>query len=158
MRQLWKWMPVVLVLVLAVGTAFTADPAAIRDPKETPATTLTAEELAIARAKIRARSPLMVEIDALLAKQRAALLTLESELAVATDLAHSIALQRKIAEVKEQTEIDILDVQLTHARDKGNQALVQELERSIELLKSPPSPIEPQAREPRAQAPAASGH
>jgi TolA-binding protein len=89
-------------------------------------------------ARIRARSPLAAELDAVLAAERALLRRLEVEVRRVGSSEAGLALQRQIAQVKQNTEIELLRVQARHARREGRTELAEQLEASVrELLMTP---------------------
>lgn len=84
------------------------------------------------------RSPLMVEIRAILDTERNLLRRLESEVKLAAGTDAALALQRQIAQVKQNTEIDLLRAQAKHARREGRLELAERIEADVrEMLMTP---------------------
>ena len=83
-------------------------------------------------------SPMMVEIRAVLDSERASLKSLNERFRAAKDDATAQALQREIAQVKQDSEIAILRVQAKHARLAGHDAVAAYLEGAIRTILSPP--------------------
>jgi len=100
-----------------------------------------------------ARNPLMTEVRAALGREHEQLAALRARLAHTTDHRAALALQREIERVKLQTEVAILRIQASAARQAGHAALAARLDAAIENLLAPPAPAEPVKRPaPRASA------
>ena len=79
----------------------------------------------------RKSSPMVLEIDAMLGEQDARLEELYVELAAAPDPAAALAVQKRIEEVKRDSERSMLQIQLDHARVSGTPEQVEALERAL---------------------------
>jgi len=88
-------------------------------------------------------SPLLVEIEAVLAASRAAVAELATRADATGDPAMAFALQQQIARVKQQAELDILAIQARHARLAGNDELATQIEADIATIMNPPAPVAP---------------
>lgn len=107
-----------------------------------PAGPRAAEETAAPAPKprLRAASPMMVEIRAVLDEERAALRLLNERFRAAKDADAAIALQREIARVKLDTEVAVLRVQVKHARAAGRADVAANLEAAIQKMLEPEAP------------------
>lgn len=91
-------------------------------------------------------TPLAADLVAALDRQRERLAMLHAELAKAADPVQALAVQRRIEQDKKDTEIELLRVQLAHARRGGNTALAARLEAAIAEQLLPPVAREPLPR------------
>ncbi|HOX25877.1 MAG TPA: hypothetical protein PLL30_10090 [Candidatus Krumholzibacteria bacterium] len=89
-----------------------------------------------------AASPMIAEIEAVLAASRAAVAELSARAATA-DPATAHALQEQIAGLKQQAELDILGIQVRHARAAGDVELAARIEADIAAILDPPAPTAP---------------
>ena len=90
----------------------------------------------------RSGSPMIMEIRAALEQSQAEVAELAARVATAAPAARE-ALQQQISTLKQQLELDILAIQVRHARAAGNEALAQEIEAAIATIQSPPPPEPP---------------
>jgi hypothetical protein len=98
-----------------------------------PQTTPAAEATAAARVL----SPLMVEIQAVLADEQTKVAELQARLEAATDDHAALALQKEIEQIKVETELNILRLQATYARNEGRIEQAAEIEAVIAEMLSP---------------------
>jgi hypothetical protein len=122
------------------------DPA---DPEELPvnrdeAAAIARGELTGELARLRVDPPSIrvedarwTEIDELRTRQRLTLDALANELAAARDHLESLDIQRRMATIKETTEVAILRVQERYAHQAGDDVLAQRLAASIETILNP---------------------
>jgi hypothetical protein len=101
---------------------------------------------ALRPARVAQPSPMMVEIRAVLDQERTSLKSLNERFRAAKDDATAQALQREIAQVKQDSEIAILRVQAKHARLAGHDAVAAYLEGAIRTILSPPVQLPASAR------------
>lgn len=91
-------------------------------------------------------TPLAADLVAVVERQRERLVALQAELARATDGVQALAVQRRIEQDKQATEVELLRVQVTHARRAGHAALAARLEAAIAEQLQPPAGREPLPR------------
>ncbi|MFH1841940.1 MAG: hypothetical protein ABIF77_01935 [bacterium] len=91
-------------------------------------------------------TPRMQEITALIEAERETLRQLQAQLDAALDQDTHLQIIKKIEQLKLDTEIGILEIQLKYARLEGKLDTVAELEEAILKLTSSPEPGEPQPR------------
>lgn len=91
-------------------------------------------------------SPMMQEIRGVLLAEQQELVRLQSELAQTRDAAAALRIQHQIEDLKQETEIEVLSVQVRRARDRGDEDLASQLESSIERILQPPVRKNPVAR------------
>ena len=77
------------------------------------------------------RNPVAAAAADLFTQQRIQLRALDEQIRAATDPDEVRELQRKYQQVKLQTELDLLELQLEHARSRGDAALIAKLEHSV---------------------------
>ena len=71
-----------------------------------------------------------------LATDRAALAELQRQMVAATDDAAHVELQAAIEDLKNATRVPVLDVQIEHARERGDRAALSKLEsRRVKLVR-----------------------
>jgi len=85
----------------------------------------------------RQLSPMMVEITALLEAEKLAVEERRLEMSQTTDMARRLELMTEIHQLKMDTELEILRVQLRHARQAGRLDTVAEIEQAIEFMTNP---------------------
>jgi len=129
-------MVVSFTLAVAAPSTDPADPGS--DP--TPATNVTAEA-------DQPLTPRMQEITDLIEAERETLRQLNAQLDAAIDQNTHLQIIKQIEQLKQDTELGILEIQLKYARLEGNIDAVAELEAAILQLTSPPEPGEPQPRQ-----------
>ena len=88
------------------------------------------------------KTPAMLEIDALLEVERVQLAELKARLQAAPDEETALAIQREVRQLKMETELEILRVQIRSAREMGRLDTVERLEQTIEYLTNP-RPVNP---------------
>jgi hypothetical protein len=91
-------------------------------------------------------SPMMGEIDSLLAAQREELTALQERFDRAANEVDALELQRAIERLKMQTEASILRTQARYARLAGQLRVAQEIEATLESLSEPAQPAPPNDR------------
>ena len=87
-------------------------------------------------------SPLMQEVEAVLAAENAALLVLEQDLKAAPSEREALGILRAIGQRKQDSEIAILRIQERYAREAGNEEAAAILTETIEKILNP-TPIAP---------------
>lgn len=148
MRSLYGlFIPVLLLAAIAlaappVHAAATPPP----DDDRTIVQPSALERPADAVAPTDALSPMMVEIEQLLADQKTAVEALRSQLAEAVGADRKIELLQAIHRLKSETEVNILRVQLSYAEREGRVEQVRQLEEAIAYLTSPRPVPPPQPR------------
>ena len=103
--------------------------------------------LALPAEQLEKLSPLMRDIRAALLSEQEQLSTLNERLSQATNADAALALQREIEAVKQSAEIQVLEIQLSHARIAGNAELTKQLEIGLRALRNPPRFEQPAVRE-----------
>jgi len=91
-------------------------------------------------------TPMMAEIEALLKAEAEALADLNASFQQARDETEALAVQEEISRIKVETELNILRVQIRHARAAGHEDVAVKLEAAIEKMTNPPEVREPQPR------------
>ncbi len=100
------------------------------------------EELQLPGDQHPPRNPLMPRISTLLEQERNQLADLEQQFRQAADEQSALAIQRRIREVKVETELAILRLQLDAARERGDDETVSRLEQAIATITGPrPQPV-----------------
>ena len=93
-------------------------------------------------------SPLMQDIQALWEAQQATLAELVARFEGAAGEDEALALQRRIEQVKADTELQILRLQLNHARQEGRPGeQIARLEEAIKLMTEPRPMLPPRPRD-----------
>lgn len=77
------------------------------------------------------------ELDGIFAREAEQLSVLQAEFAAATDEEVALAVQRRMAEVREATEIVMLGAQAGYARRLGRPELAEQIEADIAELRDP---------------------
>ena len=83
-------------------------------------------------------SPMMQDIQAVVEQSRTQAQELESRVALASDEESILAIQREIEELAQETELEILRVQVRHARLDGREELATKIEQDIADIQNPP--------------------
>jgi len=94
----------------------------------------------------RPLSPMLAEMQALLAAEREQLAALHARVAKAGSNDEALALQRAIEKLKFDTEVSLLRVQAKHARQAGRTEVAARIEAAITELLNPPKIVAPSAR------------
>ncbi|MBI5168586.1 MAG: hypothetical protein HZA61_03770 [Candidatus Eisenbacteria bacterium] len=131
--------PVLPTLTGAPTQAPLGDPAAVR----------ALEALPLPKAAARQRpaaTPLLSELFDVLDREDAQVAALQAELARTADPMAALAVQRRIEKVKQDSEVELLRVQATHARAAGKSALAAQLDAAIAELTAPRAAHEPVER------------
>jgi hypothetical protein len=131
-----------------------ASPAALTAPsraqapaepaKSTPDSPVVASEETSAPARVipkRPRTPMDVELFAVLDRQREALAALRTRFREAKDDRTALAVQREIDRVKRDSEISLLRVQADWARRAGRIEAASQIEAAIEQILHPKAPL-----------------
>ncbi len=87
--------------------------------------------------------PMTVEINAVLDEAHLQVATLQGRFDKEPNADVAVALVRQIEQIKINTELDILRVQLRYARTDGRDELVQELETALNLMTTPRTQKQP---------------
>lgn len=124
----------ILLLTLLAGAA-----PAVRAEGEAPATTT-------ATPRVARVNPMMTEIRAVLDGERTTLARLNQRFRAAADGADAEAIQKEIAQVKLDSEIAVLRVQVKYARAGGRDAVAAFLEGAIRAMQSPPVQLPAETR------------
>jgi len=88
-------------------------------------------------------SPMMLEIKSTLDANRTAVAELAARAAATPAHDANLAIQREIAVLKQQAELDVLAIQVRYARADGNEELADQIEAAIAAIISPPAPTAP---------------
>ena len=83
-------------------------------------------------------STMMEEIRIVVELGRAQARELESRAAMATDEESILAIQGDIEALAQETELEILSIQVNHARSAGREALAARIEQDIADIQNPP--------------------
>lgn len=86
----------------------------------------------------RELSPLMTEINTALEETRQEVAALKLQYKAAVDEKEAMEIMREIARVKRESRVEMMRIQLRHARLAGNDELVLELEAIITKMTAPP--------------------
>jgi hypothetical protein len=121
-----------LLAVLVVVPAWSADPpvAESSTPAATPAAPAPPAVNPPAAPAIQP-TPLVAELLKAAEAERERILELRRTIAATRDPARRLELQRQIESVKRATELQLLTIQVVHARRDGRAAVVRELEGAI---------------------------
>jgi hypothetical protein len=160
------FLTVTLMLLLAAlfASAFAVsdDPQRPSDPPATPAAAVgpdipenAAEREAAARGELQLEpltgaparpvpsSPMMIEIQARLEETNAAVADLAGQIAHAASEEIARDLQLRIEQLKRDSELAVLDIQLRYAREAGQEELAAQIEETIDRIVNPPAPAAP---------------
>lgn len=144
--------------LLSVSIAFAQEPQvteppagktdAVQPAKTAPVAPASSAEApaALAPAPVRAASPMLLEMQALLAAEHEQVLVLRERAAKAASADEAMALQREIEKLKFDTEVSLLRVQAKHARAAGRTEVATRIEAAISELVNPPKLKAPAAR------------
>ena len=130
-----------VVFSLALSGAGRAEEAPATPAADTPPPAPAEQPSASTLRPAQTLSPMMLEIESLLAAERAAVEVLAARLEKTHDGQALIALQREVEALKQETQLGILEVQLRYARAAGRDEVVAELERALAARKQPPVPV-----------------
>jgi hypothetical protein len=160
------FLTVMLILLLAAlfasALAVNDDPQRPSDPPATPAAAVgpdipenAAEREAAARGELQLEpvtgapvlpapsSPMMAEIQALLEETNAAVADLAGQVAAAASEEIARDLQLRAEQLKRDTELAILNIQLRYAHEAGQAELAAQIEETIARITNPPAPTAP---------------
>ncbi len=128
-------------------------PSAVQAPQ--PAAT----EAVVDTAAVRPRrlSPMGLEMQQVMDKEKEALAGLQARFAAARDAAAALAVQREIERLKVETEVALLRIQAGYARRAGQLEAAQRIEAAIEGILNPVKPQAPAKRQVAPRAPAQAG-
>ncbi len=148
MKLITRILPILLILVLAT-VALAVDPEP-QLPKNSPESGINAPDDAnspLNPAKVQNElgnsSPMMNEIRTTMDISKGEIAELSATAAGTSDFAAKQTIQITISEIKKQTELDILAIQVSYARAAGNEELALEIEAAIAAINSPPTPTAP---------------
>jgi len=116
-----------LLLLLPVLTVLLCAPAALCDE---PAP----QDMGVT---VSADRELRIELEAVFAKEKQQLAALNSEFEAAVDDGEALRIQRRIAEVRQSTELAMLSAQVRHARSLGRIEQAEAIEAVIAELRDP---------------------
>jgi len=150
-----------LLLLLAFGAAFADD----QPPTEPETSTMpdipeNAAELkalengepalpeSVPAPAERPLSPMMIEIQGVLAEQQRQVGALDARFAETTSEVAALAVQQEIEQIKQNAELEILAIQARHARVAGDEDLAQSLDAAIATIQNPPPPPAPTVERP----------
>ena len=134
-----------LLLIVFVGTIWSQEPMSGTNEPSSP--------VIASKNPHHPQSPMMIEIKELLAIEECEVAELRNQVLATMEPGRRIELIRAIHDLKAETEVDILRVQLKHARLAGRSDTVLELEEAIEFMTNPrpvPAPRE-RVQRPRPQ-------
>lgn len=160
---------VLFVVILSAGAmlAMAADPEAVApekaqkadpsDQTETQVGRATVPELKVNQAEMEANGdqslvnkatepqlkPMTVEINAVLEQSRLQVATLQDRFDNEPNAEAAVVIVRQIEQIKTNTELDILRVQVRYARTAGNEELAQKIEASLTQMTTPAPRREP---------------
>jgi hypothetical protein len=123
----------------AVTEVEVSDPAIVERASPQPGTQ-TAAPIRAARPR-RAPSPMALEMNTLLEDERVALRDLQARYRSAADPATALDAQRRIEQLKVNTEIGLLRIQASWARREGRAEQASHLEKAIEEILHPQPPL-----------------
>lgn len=117
-------------IILPAGrqTALAADPVQVDE-----ATVPAAARTPVAAA----HGEFLQELEDILAREREQLEALDAEFEATTEDEAALAVQRRIAELKQATELALLGAQVRYARRLGNFDLAERIEADIAVLQDP---------------------
>lgn len=124
----------ILLLVVVIG----ATPS-VRAADEAPVATTPS-------VRVVRQNPMMAEIRAVLDGERATLARLNQRFRAAVDGTDAEAIQKEIAQVKLDSEMAVLRVQVKYARAGGREAVAAFLEGAIRAMQSPPVQLPAESR------------
>jgi len=137
MRLRIRSIPILLSIIL-IGVAVIGTGAANQDTETVPVK--TPEPLPVighmSDAQAAKLKPMLREIHELLVQERIQVQALEAELESLRDPIAALELQRRISDLKEGTEIQILQVQATYARREGRPQRATEIDAVVEKLQA----------------------
>jgi hypothetical protein len=131
--------------------AFSAAIAAVKGPAPEELTPTTTLQETAARSDVptdRPGAPMLAEITSLVNARQAEVAEL-NERAIHADFRTRIELQHRIRAIKQQTQLDILGIQVEYARRAGRIEAAERLEAQIEAVKNPVIPTRTIERDPR---------
>jgi hypothetical protein len=160
-------MPRKLLLAL-VSVSILASPALAAEDAAAPTADVSARtsvaaptdaEVEAARSERLQRIELAARMDAVIEASNKTLAGLQKLIDATTDPATGRDLERRMAEVKRGTQIDLLRVQATFARENGRIAQAEQIDAEIEAILNPKRPARPAGAAPArtSVAPAAGG-
>ena len=94
----------------------------------------------------RELSPLMTEINAAMEAARQEVADLKLQYEAAVDEKEAMEIMREVAKIKRESRVEMMRIQLRHARLAGNDELVIQLEEVIIRMTAPPVKGTPIAR------------
>lgn len=142
-------LALVLLLVLGTGAALAADPEP-QSPAPAPTIEPAPTQPGVPGEKVLTPppapgkiSPMMAEIQATMAASKSAVADLMNRSAGIQDHEAMNTIQREVARLKQQTELDILAIQARYARAEGNEELAKKIDQAIAYILAPPTPEAP---------------
>lgn len=142
-----RLFPIAAILALLSGTALAQE--AVQNAEPTPAkvelgTLPEADATPVDPARVEAmrierqqRLALNAEMNARIEKTKKDVQTLEEQFLATTDPAAKLAIQKQIAEVKKESRIDLLRIQMRHAEAAGRTEQVKEIAAAIQKMTNP---------------------
>jgi hypothetical protein len=118
MGELMKTLTIIFTVLIVIGVGgavFAADKAPAREP-----------------------SPMMMEINAALETVRLEVAGLKLQYEAAGNEEAAMEIMREVARVKRESRVEMMRIQLRHARLAGSDELVTELEAIITRMTAPP--------------------
>jgi hypothetical protein len=154
MRNLLGLLTVSLVLLVATlaesgpRPGIESQPAAPNPPANERANDVSVplDRSEVPPAPRRTPPAMMVEIEELLAAEKSNVEERRAEIARTADMARVADLLQEIHQLKVDTELEILRVQLRYAQLTGYEDQVREIEQAIEFMTSPRPVPEPEPR------------
>ena len=86
------------------------------------------------------------EIEASLARERQSVEALQARFAQTTDPQAALAVQREVEQVKKETQLDVLRIQLRHAQETEATEAAAALQIAVDRFAVPPAPTSAQAK------------
>jgi hypothetical protein len=123
-----------------------ASPAPVAPGSVQPAAPEGAAPAPAVQAPVRRLSPMMAEMQTVLAAENEKLAELRQRVRSAPTPDEALAIQRDIERLKFETEVSLLRVQAKHARAAGRTEVASRIEMAIAELVHPPKPVAPAAR------------
>ena len=94
--------------------------------------------LTAGQALARELSPMMVEIESAMEATRLEVADLKLQYEAAVSDEQAMEIMREVARVKRESRVELIHIQLRHARLAGNEELVTQLEEVIARMTAPP--------------------
>jgi hypothetical protein len=130
MGEIMKSLLILFAVLMVAGTVWAADPPVKIEAQ--PASPAAGES------PPRELSPMMAEINAAMETARLEVADLKLRYEAETDDKAAMEIMREVARVKRESRVEMMRIQLRHARKDGNEDLVLELEGIVAKMTAPP--------------------